>query len=112
MFRCDGAARPGPTRPRADPAPHLSVRSSANVSSHNFHGNQSYFRCCVHVETRGQALERGYFLVATSPDEASRWVADLRALAALEDPAPAPSPAAEPPAVKTSPVTPTLNPPR
>lgn len=111
MFRCDGAARPGPTRPRADPAPHLSVRSSANVSSHNFHGNQSYFRCCVHVETRGQALERGYFLVATSPDEASRWVADLRALAALEDPAPAPSPAAEPPAVKTSPVTPTLTPP-
>jgi hypothetical protein len=56
----------------------------ASVSSVNFHGNKSYAGRCVLLETKHADPEsdasRAVFLVAETPADASRWVADVRAL--------------------------------
>ena len=58
---------------------------AASVSSVNFHGNKSYAKRCVYVETKHADPEsdesKGVFLVAETYEDASRWVADIRALA-------------------------------
>ena len=66
---------------------HVAVEDlrGASVSSVNFHGNTSYAGRCVFLERKHADPEsdasRGVFLVAETPADASRWVADVRALA-------------------------------
>ena len=65
---------------------HVAVEDlrGASVSSVNFHGNTSYAGRCVFLERKHADPEsdasRGVFLVAETPADASRWVADVRAL--------------------------------
>ena len=77
--------RVGPDDAKVSTSVLLSDIRNVSVSSVNFHGNKSYANRCVFLETKVSDPEsddsKGVFLVAETQGDASRWVADIRALA-------------------------------